>query len=85
MKTMTVSIPDSIYKVYAQASEQEKRKAQTEVSNLLKTIFKKELNQDLKNSIVSLRKEATKNGLTNEKLESILQTIDNERTAEIRL
>ncbi len=85
MKTMTVSIPDSIYKVYAQASEQEKRKAQTEVSNLLKTIFKKELNQDLKNSIVSLREEATKNGLTNEKLESILQTIDNERTAEIRL
>ncbi len=83
MKTLAVSIPDGIYNAYNGASEQEKRKAEIEVSNLLKVIFRKKLNQDLNLSIKNMRTEAVENGLTDEKLSEILKQIDNERTAEL--
>ncbi len=53
MKTIAVSIPEGIYDAYNGASEQEKRKAELEVSNLLKVLFRKKLNQELMQSIKS--------------------------------
>ena len=50
---------------------------------MLKVIFRKNLNQNLNQSIEKMRAEAVENGLTDEKLEEILKQIDNERTAEL--
>ena len=83
MKTLAVSIPEGVYDAYSVATEQEKRKAEMEVGNLLKIIFRKNLNHNLSKSIENMRAEAIENGLTNEKLEEILMQIDNERTAEL--
>ena len=83
MRTLAVSIPEGVYNAYNGASEQEKRKVEMEISNLLKVIFRKKLNQNLSQSIENMRAEAVENGLTNEKLEEILKQIDNERTAEL--
>ena len=83
MKTLVVSIPEGVYDAYSVATEQEKRKAEMEVGNLLKVIFRKNLNHNLNRSIEDMRAEALENGLTNEKLEEILKQIDNERTTEL--
>ena len=83
MKTLSVQIPEGVYDAYNDATEQEKFKAEFEVSNLLKVIFRNTLNQKMNNCIDDLRTEAVENGLTNEKLEEILNQIDDERTAEL--
>lgn len=83
MKTLTIQVPDGVYSAYTGASASQQQKAELEVSNLLKILFRKKIADDLNGSIASLRNEASENGLTDDILDDILAKIDNERTAEL--
>ncbi len=81
MKTLTIQVPDGVYSVYTDASILQQQKAELEISNLLKILFRKKIGDDLNANIASLRNEASENGLTDNILNEILAKIDNERTA----